>query len=78
MRGNEGVYWFAFALGIILFLGCVTPAADSDNVNSYSAISGLEQVSNVLRSGTPHDPIVIDGDTNFNDTAKLEGWSGNG
>ena len=78
MRGNDGVYWFAFALGIILFLGCVTPSADSDNGNSYSAISSMEPVSNVLHSGTPHVPIVIDGDTNFNDTAKLEGWPGNG
>jgi parallel beta-helix repeat protein len=27
---------------------------------------------------TPHDPIDIDGDTDFNDTAFAEGWSGNG
>jgi parallel beta-helix repeat protein len=26
----------------------------------------------------PHNPIKIDGDTNFSDTAILEGWSGDG
>jgi parallel beta-helix repeat protein len=28
--------------------------------------------------GTPHDPIVIDGDANFSATALLEGWPGDG
>jgi parallel beta-helix repeat protein len=31
-----------------------------------------------LVPGTPHDPITIDGDANFSDTALLEGWPGDG
>jgi parallel beta-helix repeat protein len=29
-------------------------------------------------SGTPHAPIIIDGDINFNATAQAEGWPGDG
>ena len=29
-------------------------------------------------AGTPHSPIIIDGDVNFSTTATLEGWSGDG
>jgi parallel beta-helix repeat protein len=33
---------------------------------------------NALSAYTPHDPILINGDSEFNSTAQAEGWLGNG
>jgi len=38
----------------------------------------IRPTSTYLPSGTPHDPIIINGDANFNDTADVENWAGNG
>jgi len=73
MHEDKGFNWFVVVLSFVLFLGLIAPVADLDpNMN------GSDLVRNVILSGTPHAPIVIDGDTNFNDTAFAEGWPGNG
>jgi len=79
MRKNIGVSWFAICLGAILVLGSIIPVLDFDVTDSQT----IEKISkpdlrNVQISGTPHSPIVIDGDTNFTLTASNEGWSGDG
>ncbi len=78
MRKKNAVNWFLVALGFVLFLGCVTLAAELDDNTLHPTMSVSEPVGNVLLSGTPHDPIVINGDANFSDTASAEGWEGNG
>ncbi len=78
MHGNKGFNWFVVALGFVLFLGLVTPIADLDDNNLHPTMNGSELVRNVIISGTPHAPIVIDGDANFTLTASNEGWIGDG
>lgn len=72
------VKWFAVPLALILLLVSVTPVAYfGDDTRSTMAISNPEILDMIL-AGIPHAPIIIDGDTDFNDTAFSEGWLGNG
>ena len=79
MRGKNGIYWITVCLTFILVVGSVVPIADFDDNDLRSSVIVSEpERGNVFVAGTPHAPIVIDGDTNFSDTAVSEGWSGNG
>ncbi|MFX1559317.1 MAG: nitrous oxide reductase family maturation protein NosD [Promethearchaeota archaeon] len=78
MRGKNGVYWFTVALSFILFLSCITPAADLDDGNPYSSRNETHPNRVHHQSGTPHGPITINGDANFSDTALAEDWDGDG
>jgi len=56
----------------------VVPVAGSEEIAAQSTIVIPELVKREILAGTPHGPIVIDGDTNFNITAQNEGWPGDG
>ncbi len=57
----------------------VTPIEDLDRTfhQSTAVVTEPEKLEMHV-AGTPHGPIVIDGDANFSDTALLEGWPGDG
>jgi len=79
----DGVFWAAASILSILFLlslaTAVGPDANPDGafLDSELGVSETGETS-MLIAGTPHAPIVIDGDTNFSDTALVEDWSGDG
>ncbi len=56
----------------LLLVGVVLPIA------SFGCPSSLQPDLDRSLAYTDHDPILIDGDQEFHDTATLEGWSGNG
>ncbi|MGY5872149.1 MAG: NosD domain-containing protein [Candidatus Thorarchaeota archaeon] len=78
MPRENGVYWFVLALGFVLILGSVgsTTYQDTNDAQSAAFVSKLERSG--FPGGSPHAPIVIDGDANFSETALAEGWHGNG
>jgi parallel beta-helix repeat protein len=78
VRGKNGVYWFAIAIGFILVLGSVAPVVDLDNDDFEPTVIISEPERIGFLGGTPHAPIVIDGDANFTVTALTEGWLGDG
>lgn len=79
MCGKNGVFWITVSLTFILALGSIAPVLDFDDNDLRSTAIGSEPERGVVYlAGTPHAPIVIDGDTNFSDTAVFEGWPGDG
>jgi parallel beta-helix repeat protein len=78
MCSKKWIYLSAIALGLLLVLGSVAPVIelDGDELDSTEIIT--EPQRSGFHSGTPHDPIVIDGDVNFRASAQVEGWPGNG
>ena len=56
----------------------------TQNVYQRDSIDGLydsvtkSTLANTLLEYTPHNPILINGDSEFNSTAQAEGWLGNG
>jgi hypothetical protein len=57
----------------------MAPLADIDDNDLRSIVNMSEpEIKMVDVAGTPHPPIVIDGDDNFNVTAQAEGWPGDG
>jgi len=79
MRGKDGVYCFTLFLTFILVVGSVIPVYDfDDNDPQTSGIVSEPEKAHAYLAGTPHAPIVIDGDTNFSATALAEGWPGDG
>ncbi|MCK5266497.1 MAG: right-handed parallel beta-helix repeat-containing protein, partial [Candidatus Thorarchaeota archaeon] len=79
MRRKTGVFWITFCLVFILVIGSVSPITDFDDNDFEPKVTDLEpEKGNVFVAGTPHAPIVIDGDTNFTLTASNEGWDGDG
>jgi len=83
MRRMDGAYWVAASLLSILFLLSLATAAGhvtrpfGTTFASDSGVSEPDKTSRLV-AGTPHAPIVIDGDANFSATAYVEGWSGDG
>jgi len=79
MCGKNGVFWNAVCMLFILLLGNTMLVANSD-VLSPQANEAIEEpgTRGLCLAGTPHTPIVIDGDANFSVTATLEGWPGDG
>lgn len=73
MRKMGGVYWIVGLSVLIMFLLSYLPV-------SYLAVEPSWSTDNEgsIVAGTPHNPIYIDGDSNFSATASAEGWSGNG
>ncbi len=67
MRGKIRIYSIIFCLGFTFILWSGVPVADVTNCGIRSILAGVE-----------HDPIVIDGDENFIETASNEDWSGDG
>ncbi len=67
------------SLTLFMVLLTLTPIADIEGIaaQSITAVSDTER-RGMLVAGTPHSPIVIDGDANFSATALLEGWPGDG
>jgi parallel beta-helix repeat protein len=60
-------------------MGSVVSVAKFDENDLQSMVTVPEpERGQALVTGTPHSPIVIDGDVNFNATAQAEGWPGNG
>lgn len=70
-------------------LACLTRWTSSldyhtQNVYQRDSIGGLDDsvtkstLVNLLPEYTPHNPILINGDSEFNSTAQAEGWLGNG
>ena len=75
MRGKDGVRWDFVLLVMFLFLCSVSSPADLEGSVDQSGASDIEGNEKVNRiAGTPHDPIAIDGDTNFSLTATNEAW----
>jgi parallel beta-helix repeat protein len=70
---------YCFVLVVILLLGNVFSTTRLHNLAAAGPSSSLllhEGLS--IFADTNHSPITINGDSNFNDTAINEGWSGNG
>ncbi len=72
-------------LSVILFMlllalaANVIPVTDIDGIAHPSTMVISEpEKRRMLAAGTPHGPIVIDGDANFLDTVLQEGWPGDG
>jgi parallel beta-helix repeat protein len=78
MHQKEGINWLAITLSLFIVLLVTSPIRTIDSTDQYSVDSITSWKSNSVISYTDHSPIAIDGDDNFNDTAQLEGWSGNG
>ncbi|MGY5874824.1 MAG: right-handed parallel beta-helix repeat-containing protein [Candidatus Thorarchaeota archaeon] len=78
MSSKHGVVWLAVALGFILMLALTAPTGGSGRNGLQSTVVDSGQKNSFVLSGVPHDPIFIDGDTNFTDTALVEGWDGTG
>jgi len=76
MPKEKGVNWVIASIILIFLLCFLTPTSDIDYVGSVVRNSNLVTVT--IPSGTPHSPISIDGDDEFNDTAFAEGWQGTG
>ncbi len=72
-RRWKGIQWFVISLMFILLIGSVCISCDDQ---SPFAIDLKEKQIKI--AGTPHTPIVIDGDANFSVTAANEGWLGDG
>jgi parallel beta-helix repeat protein len=67
-----------FMLLLILAVD-VTPVADLEGIAAQSTTMVSEpEKRGMFLAGTPHSRIVINGDTNFSDTALVEGWPGDG
>ena len=62
---------FVASLLLVLLLLNVMPAAMLEERNLPEAIP-------MIVANDPHDPISINGDANFSDTASVEGWAGDG
>ncbi len=83
MHRMDGGHWAAVSLLSILFLLSLATAA-GPVVEPFGTTFALDsggsepEKTSRLVAGTPHVPIVIDGDANFSDTASVEGWSGDG
>ncbi|MBY8998823.1 MAG: right-handed parallel beta-helix repeat-containing protein, partial [Candidatus Thorarchaeota archaeon] len=78
MRG-KGVNLIAGSLVFSLILVNFIPVLTFNAHYSNSIIFLSKPESpRLLHAYTPHDPITIDGDSNFSDTALAEGWAGNG
>ena len=79
MRGKYGVCLFVSSLVSILLIANLVPVLILNTCFQHSNIADLESVKqSMLHAHTPHDPITINGDTNFSETALAEGWSGDG
>ncbi|MFX1603467.1 MAG: nitrous oxide reductase family maturation protein NosD [Promethearchaeota archaeon] len=75
----DGVVWKAVGLTFILVLGGMALAIDLYISDPESAGMIPEPGEGAVElAGTPHGPIVIDGDANFTATVLAEGWAGNG
>ncbi|MHA1936657.1 MAG: hypothetical protein ACW97O_00430, partial [Candidatus Thorarchaeota archaeon] len=83
MPNRDEVSRYVLSLTLFMFLlalaANVIPVTDLDRIahQSTTVVSKPER-RGMLVTGTPHDPIVIDGDASFSDTALLEGWPGDG
>lgn len=80
MRTKSRVAWLVVSLTIILFLSSGTQVLIPDKQVEQPTVTrpSLPERGGTRVSGTPHAPIVIDGDANFTATAQAEGWPGNG
>ena len=79
MHRKDGVLRSAIFLAFMLILGSYIPVCcfGDTHLGTTGTYSNLIQESAPI-AGTPHSPIVIDGDLNFSDTALAEGWTGDG
>jgi parallel beta-helix repeat protein len=79
MRGKNGVYVIAgslvFGLLLVNFIPVLT--FNGDFRNSHTPVYNIVP-PHLLQAYNPHDPISIDGDSNFSHTALAEGWVGDG
>lgn len=78
MQRKNKIHWITVSLAFILVLGSVSFLSDFNNSDYESTVIIPELERRAIFSGAPHVPIVIDGDSNFKDTAFIEGWLGNG
>ncbi|MFX1415447.1 MAG: nitrous oxide reductase family maturation protein NosD [Promethearchaeota archaeon] len=78
MRRKDGIFWIGPSLVLVLVLSCLVPISESTGNKQRSTLIRSERESNFSLAGTPHTPIAIDGDANFNVTAQAEGWPGDG
>jgi parallel beta-helix repeat protein len=66
-------------LALCMVLLTLTHVADLEGIATQSTTVVSEpEKQEMFPAGTPHDPIWIDGDSNFSDTALVEGWPGDG
>ncbi len=79
MRGKSGVCVIVGLLVLSLILVNFIPFLylDGESRNSIG-INSEPEMPNLLLAYTPHDPISINGDSNFSATALAEGWVGDG
>ncbi len=73
---RKGLFFEIAFLGLILILSFVNLESQS-NTELYLNISSRIHSDSDIQF-TPHSPIIIDGNAEFNDAANAEGWSGNG
>jgi len=79
MHGKMGVSGITVYLVFMLVIGNTMPVTDIFETNLQLNKEATEpKEMRVLRAGTPHAPIAIDGDANFTLTASNEGWPGDG
>jgi parallel beta-helix repeat protein len=79
MPEKDGLYNIVKSLIVVLILLNITlfPLVIHDLDAPTMVLSELP-IRGTLAAGIPHNPIIINGDSNFNVTAQAEGWSGNG
>jgi parallel beta-helix repeat protein len=79
MYRDDRVSWLAIILAFILVLGNAMPIFDfADTYSETTYKDLLPEQGNIQIGETLHDPIEIDGNTNFSLTASVEGWPGDG
>ena len=78
MSSRDALYWFTIILGLILVLSLYSPTREIVNTELSLTNGDMESIRTAHVAYIPHDPISINGDSDFNDTAVLEGWKGNG
>ncbi|MFX1415446.1 MAG: right-handed parallel beta-helix repeat-containing protein, partial [Promethearchaeota archaeon] len=78
MRRKNGVSWIVISLVMILVLWSLVPISVSTSAECLSTPARSKPEKPLTPAGTPHSPIIIDGDANFSATALLEDWSGDG
>ncbi|MFW9847658.1 MAG: NosD domain-containing protein [Candidatus Thorarchaeota archaeon] len=79
MRGRKIFRCLTYLLLSLMLVGSIVSALELGEVNWQSEIiESNPPTGDSGIAGTPHGPIVIDGDFQFNLTASNEGWPGNG
>ena len=81
---NEKIKLVVYIFSLLLFLSLITPFLTFKQITISSDVTSSLDSINIgyprmkIQALTPHGPISINGNSNFNTTAYNEGWVGNG